>query len=139
MYVFSPSSFPGHVYLTLSTLLVETSAIPGITGCYQPSDSVELFLPFILLFVLALGASLGDGSIHMQICANTCSSKGLVFLTLIRALGSWRITKNPLLTVLLKHNIFYYASGLCESAQGTYQGLFPCRSLIVLVPKFSRG
>ncbi|OJA20921.1 hypothetical protein AZE42_00901 [Rhizopogon vesiculosus] len=73
----------------------ETNAIPGITGCYQPSDSVELFLPFILLFTLELG---------------------LIFLTLIRALQSWRTARNPLLTVLLKHNVFYYACGLFFSA-----------------------
>jgi hypothetical protein len=36
-------------------------------------------------------------------------------LTLIRAILHWRMTRNPLYAVLLKHNFFYYACGLCES------------------------
>jgi len=34
---------------------VQTSAIPGITGCYQTSGSSELFIPFVLLVVNELG------------------------------------------------------------------------------------
>ncbi|KAG2119378.1 hypothetical protein DEU56DRAFT_761026 [Suillus clintonianus] len=65
-----------------------TSAIPGITGC---SDSVDNFMPFLLLFAFELG---------------------LMLLTLIRAIQSWRMTSGPLYAVLVKHNIFYYACGL---------------------------
>ncbi|KAG1827905.1 hypothetical protein EV424DRAFT_1388645 [Suillus variegatus] len=41
-----------------STPIVSTSTIPGIpgiTGCYRTSSSVQLYLPFILLFVFQLG------------------------------------------------------------------------------------
>ncbi|KAG2146671.1 hypothetical protein DEU56DRAFT_150043 [Suillus clintonianus] len=68
----------------------QTSPIPGITGCYQPLGSIGFFVPFILLSALELG---------------------LIFLTLIRALQTWRTTNN-LFAALLKHNIFYYACGL---------------------------
>lgn len=69
--------------------------IPGIPGCYRTSSSVELYLPFILLFVFQLG---------------------LVSLTLIRTIQNWRTTRSALYTALVKHNIFYYACGLLFSA-----------------------
>ncbi|KAG1719457.1 hypothetical protein EDB19DRAFT_1784544 [Suillus lakei] len=42
-------------------------------------------------------------------------SPGLVSLTLIRVIQSWRTAKGHLHAVLEKHNILYYACGLCES------------------------
>lgn len=69
----------------------QTSSIPGITGCYRPSDGIGFFVPFVLLFALELG---------------------LISLTLVRALQTWRTANTHLFTVLLKHNIFYYACGL---------------------------
>jgi hypothetical protein len=42
-------------------------------------------------------------------------SPGLVTLTLIRAIQDWRSTRYPLHAALVKHNISYYACGLCES------------------------
>ncbi|KAG1874590.1 hypothetical protein DFJ58DRAFT_318025 [Suillus subalutaceus] len=84
----------GLFFAFLDTAPFETSPIPGITGCYQPSGSIGFFLPFILLSVLQLG---------------------LISLTLIRALRTWRVSNNYLSAVLLKHNIFYYACGfLCS-------------------------
>ncbi|OAX32042.1 hypothetical protein K503DRAFT_860508 [Rhizopogon vinicolor AM-OR11-026] len=80
----------------------QTSAIPGITGCYQDSN-IQLFIPFLLLFVLELG---------------------LMILTLIRAIQNWRTTNGPLYTVLLKHNIEYYACGLFFSAANILTSLF---------------
>ncbi|KAG0698827.1 hypothetical protein DFH29DRAFT_81585 [Suillus ampliporus] len=69
-----------------------TSAVPGITGC---SSSANLYIPFILLFALQLG---------------------LFSLTLIRAIQNWRTANGTMYTVLIKHNIFYYACGLLFSA-----------------------
>ncbi|KAG1730589.1 hypothetical protein EDB19DRAFT_1375020 [Suillus lakei] len=80
---------------TITASYVTTSAIPGITGCYRTSSSVQLFMPFLLLFVFELG---------------------LVSLTLIRAIQSWRTVNGPLYTILVKHNIFYYACGLFLAA-----------------------
>jgi hypothetical protein len=80
----------------------ETSPILGITGCYQSAGSDELFVPFILLFALELG---------------------LVSLTLVRAIQSWRIARSPLYNVLLKHNIFYYACGLFFSIVNIFTSL----------------
>lgn len=80
----------------------ETSTIPGVTGCYQSAGSDELFVPFILLFALELG---------------------LISLTLIRAIQSWRIARSPLYSVLLKHNIFYYACGLLFSMVNIFTSL----------------
>ncbi|KAG1836968.1 hypothetical protein DFJ58DRAFT_749612 [Suillus subalutaceus] len=73
---------------------VMTSTIPGIPGCSRSPYSARLFLPFILVFVFQLG---------------------LVCLTIIRVIQSGRSAKSPLYIVLVKHNIFYYACGLCES------------------------
>ncbi|KAG2144510.1 hypothetical protein DEU56DRAFT_206210 [Suillus clintonianus] len=78
-------------FATTATAPWTTSAIPGITGCYQSSAVIQLFIPFILLIALEFG---------------------LISLTLIRAIQSWRSTNNRLYVVLVKHNIFYYACGL---------------------------
>ncbi|KAG1835992.1 hypothetical protein DFJ58DRAFT_735313 [Suillus subalutaceus] len=71
-----------------------TSAIPGITGCYRSSTSVTVLVPILLLSVFELG---------------------LMTLTLIRAIQSWRINPSRLYVVLVNHNIFYYACGLLFS------------------------
>ncbi|KAG1854035.1 hypothetical protein C8R48DRAFT_322290 [Suillus tomentosus] len=71
-----------------------TSAIPGITGCYQSSTSLQYFIPFLLLSVFELG---------------------LMILTLIRAVQNWRINSSRLYVVLVNHNISYYACGFLFS------------------------
>ncbi|KAG1773565.1 hypothetical protein EDD22DRAFT_208922 [Suillus occidentalis] len=68
-----------------------TSSIPGITGCYQSSGSMGLFVPYLLLFVLELM---------------------LISLTLTCAIQKWRASDDRLYVVILKHNVFYYACGL---------------------------
>jgi hypothetical protein len=73
------------------TVPFQTSPIPGITGCYQSSASIGFFVPYVLLSVLELG---------------------LISLTLVRALQTWRTANTHIFAVLLKHNIFYYACGL---------------------------
>ncbi|KAG2124601.1 hypothetical protein DEU56DRAFT_593232 [Suillus clintonianus] len=89
-------------FVPTTSATYETIPIPGITGCYQPSSSLETFVPFILLFVLELG---------------------LISLTLICAIQSWRTTNNRLYVVLLKHSIFYYACGLLFSGVNVLMGL----------------
>ncbi|KAG2137027.1 hypothetical protein DEU56DRAFT_901470 [Suillus clintonianus] len=79
----------------ISTSYIMTSTILGFTGCYRISSSIQFFMPFLLFFVFELG---------------------LVSLTLIRAIQSWRLANGPLYVVLIKHNIFYYACGLLLSA-----------------------
>ncbi|OAX36726.1 hypothetical protein K503DRAFT_867382 [Rhizopogon vinicolor AM-OR11-026] len=79
------------LFATTVTAPFETSGIPGITGCYQSEGSVELFIPFLLLFALEFE---------------------LLLLSLIRAIQSWRTASNALYVVLLRHNVFYYACGL---------------------------
>jgi hypothetical protein len=41
--------------------------ITGITGCYQSSAVIQLFIPFILLLGLEFGASPGEST---QTCAD---------------------------------------------------------------------
>ncbi|KAG1737318.1 hypothetical protein EDB19DRAFT_988210 [Suillus lakei] len=77
-----------------ASLQVTTSAIPGIPGCYASLSSLQ-FLSFILLFVFQLG---------------------LISLTLIRVIQSWRAAKGHMYGVMVKHNILYYACGLFLSA-----------------------
>ncbi|KAG2123070.1 hypothetical protein DEU56DRAFT_65087 [Suillus clintonianus] len=81
-------------FITVGTSQVTTSAIPGIPGCYRTSTSFNA-IQFLLLFAFQLG---------------------LVCLTLIRVIQSWQTTNGPLYAILVKHNIFYYASGLFLSA-----------------------
>ncbi|KAG1783362.1 hypothetical protein EV702DRAFT_1191789 [Suillus placidus] len=80
----------GSRFTTIASAHVTTSAIPGITGCYWSSLSVQ-FLSFVLLFAFQLG---------------------LFSLTLIRVIQSWQTVKGHLHAILVKHNIFYYACGL---------------------------
>lgn len=95
-------AFGSILFSTKATAPYKTSPIPGITGCYQSSGSVELFLPFVLLFALEFG---------------------LLSLTLIRVIYNWRTTNNCLFGILLKHNIFYYACGLFCSAANILMSL----------------
>ncbi|KAG2360280.1 hypothetical protein BDR07DRAFT_165019 [Suillus spraguei] len=92
-------SFVGIWFSDVATSQYFTSSvipgIPGITGGYRTSSSVQLYLPFVLLFMFQLG---------------------LLCLTLIRAIESWRLAKCPLYAALVKHNIFYYMCGLLFSA-----------------------
>ncbi|KAG1844420.1 hypothetical protein C8R48DRAFT_735704 [Suillus tomentosus] len=44
------------------------------------------------------------------------SQSGLFFLTLIHVIKSWRTAKGHLYSILVKHNMFYYACGLLLSA-----------------------
>ncbi|KAG2128488.1 hypothetical protein BD769DRAFT_701024 [Suillus cothurnatus] len=88
-------SFIGICFSAIATSYVTTSVVPGITGCYRSSTSVQFFMPFLLLFVFQIG---------------------LVTLTLIRAFQTWRMSSGGMYTILMKHNIFYYACGLFLSA-----------------------
>ncbi|KIK43169.1 hypothetical protein CY34DRAFT_804093 [Suillus luteus UH-Slu-Lm8-n1] len=107
-------------FATTATAPWTTSAIPGITGCFQSSAVIQLFIPFLLLIGLEFG---------------------LMSLTLIRAIQSWRSTNSHIYAVLVKHNIFYYACGLFFSAvnvltlllfQYGYQAMFQDFQFIVL-------
>ncbi|KAG1759848.1 hypothetical protein EDD22DRAFT_903971 [Suillus occidentalis] len=90
------------LFASTTTTPYKTSPIPGITGCYQTSGSPEHFVPFVLLMAFELG---------------------LVSLTLMRAIQSWRATNNRLYVILLKHNIFYYACGVVFSAANVITSL----------------
>ncbi|KAG2352896.1 hypothetical protein BDR07DRAFT_1497442 [Suillus spraguei] len=92
-----------HYRLTiLSTSTVVTSAIPGITGSYRTSSGIMLFLPYLLLSVFELG---------------------LMILTLIPAMQSWRMHSGRLQVVLAKHNIFYYMCGFLLSLANVLMSL----------------
>ncbi|KAG2143658.1 hypothetical protein DEU56DRAFT_910784 [Suillus clintonianus] len=75
-------------FITVAASQVTTSAIPGLPACFRTSTS---FMQFLLLFAFQLG---------------------LITLTLIRAILSWRTNNGPLYANLVKHNISYYASVL---------------------------
>ncbi|KAG2124610.1 hypothetical protein DEU56DRAFT_593546 [Suillus clintonianus] len=103
------------LFAATTTAPYVTSPIPGITGCYLSSASIELFVPFVLLLAFELG---------------------LISLTLIRAIQSWQTTNNRLFAVLLKHNIFYYACGLFFSAANVFMGLLLHYSYNVMFEDF---
>ncbi|KAG2122394.1 hypothetical protein BD769DRAFT_1777197 [Suillus cothurnatus] len=79
-----------------------TSAIPGITGCYNSSTSFQLSIQYILLSVFQLG---------------------LMMLTLVRATQSWRMNSSRLYVVLVKHNVFYYTCGFLFSLVNAFTSL----------------
>jgi len=79
-----------------------TSAIPGITGCYQSSTSDRIFIPFLLFSVFGLG---------------------LMILTLIPAIQSWQKNSNRLYVVLVNHNIFYYGCAFLFSVMNIFTSL----------------
>ncbi|KAG2104284.1 hypothetical protein BD769DRAFT_1779829 [Suillus cothurnatus] len=93
----------GVSFATIAPATSATSAIPGITGCYQSSTSFPLLIPILLLSVFELG---------------------LMILTLTRAIQSWRIYPSRLYVVLVNHNIFYYVCGLLFSATNIFTLLF---------------
>ncbi|KAG1816217.1 hypothetical protein EV424DRAFT_1075288 [Suillus variegatus] len=85
----------------LSTAFLRLARIPGTPSCPSRSSSVLYFISFIFLFVFQLV---------------------LIILTLTRAIQSWWSTKGPLQAILVKHNIFYYVCGLCESGFCMFHG-----------------
>jgi hypothetical protein len=62
--------------------------------------------------------------------ADRCFSPGLMILALIRAIQNWRITPSRLYTVLMDHNISYYASVLRELTLA--RTVFPYSSTIIV-------
>ncbi|KAG1814125.1 hypothetical protein EV424DRAFT_35377 [Suillus variegatus] len=92
-FIFLVASF-SIVFATGIPAAYTTSAIPGITGCYENSTSFQCFIAFLLFSVFELG---------------------LMVLTLIRAMQNWRINSGGLYVVLVNHNISYYACGLLFS------------------------
>jgi hypothetical protein len=54
------------LFARIHSTSVTTSVVPGITGCYRSSTSVQFFMPFLLLLVFQLGTSLGTWCIHYR-------------------------------------------------------------------------
>ncbi|KAG1835990.1 hypothetical protein DFJ58DRAFT_192462 [Suillus subalutaceus] len=100
-FIFLVASFSIDFTVTVPTAYA-TSAIPGITGCYHSSINFRLFIQFLLLSVFELG---------------------IMMLTLIRAMQSWRINSSRLYVVLVKHNIFYYSCGFLFSVANIFTSL----------------
>ncbi|KAG1835994.1 hypothetical protein DFJ58DRAFT_749979 [Suillus subalutaceus] len=89
-------------FTDIAAAAFSTSAIPGITGCYHSSTNFQFFIPFLLLSVFQLG---------------------LMTLTIIRAIQSWRKNPSRLYVVLVKHNIFYYTCGFLFSIVNIFTSL----------------
>ncbi|KAG2068183.1 hypothetical protein BDR04DRAFT_787419 [Suillus decipiens] len=100
-FIFLVASF-GSAFTSTVPAAYTTSVIPGITGCYQSSTNFRLFVPFLVLTLFELG---------------------LMILTLICAVRSWRMSSGRLYVVLVKHNIFYYACGLLFSVINIFTSL----------------
>ncbi|KAG1854068.1 hypothetical protein C8R48DRAFT_323572 [Suillus tomentosus] len=101
----SQSFLVASVSITVDTTVsaaYTTSAIPGITGCYHISTSDRIFIPFLLFSVFGLG---------------------LMILTLIRAIQSWRRNPSRLYVVLVNHNIFYYVCAFLFSVMNMFTSL----------------
>ncbi|KAG2354274.1 hypothetical protein BDR07DRAFT_1614334 [Suillus spraguei] len=102
-------------YVSTVTVSYKTSTIPGITGCYT---SYNLFVPFLLLFIIELG---------------------LMSLTLTHAIQSWWMASGRLYIVLVKNNIFYYTCALCSQDMYISSLIFPCSSTMILVSEVLSG
>ncbi|KIK37590.1 hypothetical protein CY34DRAFT_810164 [Suillus luteus UH-Slu-Lm8-n1] len=86
-------------FVTTDSTPYASSAIPGITGCYQSSISLLFIVPYLLFSMFQLG---------------------LVILTLTRAIQSWREHPSRLYVVLVNHNIFYYTCGFLFSVTNIF-------------------
>ncbi|KAG2130795.1 uncharacterized protein EDB93DRAFT_1340388 [Suillus bovinus] len=91
------------LFTTSDSASYVTSAIPRITGCYLSASRYQLSIPYLLFSVFTLE---------------------LMILTLIRAVQDWRKNSGRLYTVLVKHNIFYYACGFLLSTMNVFMSLF---------------
>jgi len=102
--------------IIIATSYVTTSAIPGSSICSWSSNVVLYFIIYVFLFVFQLG---------------------LVSLTLIRIIQSWRSAKGNLYAALVKHNIFYYACGLILSSVNVVMPLlFPNSAYYIVLEDF---
>lgn len=59
-------------------------------------------------------------------------SLGLMCLTLLHAIQSWRMTNGRLYTILVKSNIFYYSCSLCESKHTYCHPSFHAQTMILV-------
>jgi hypothetical protein len=110
-----PLLFAAHtIHSTFTVTNNMISGIPGIPSCSWSSSGILYFMSFIFLFVFQLGVLPGTGKIIADRCW-LMLSLGLVSLTIIRVIQSWRSAKGHLHAVLVKHNMFYYACGLGKS------------------------
>lgn len=85
----------GLLFTGIALSHVVTSMIPGITGCYWSLGGVWYSISFVFLLICQLG---------------------LFSLTLTHVIQSWRTARGHLYSILVKHNIFYYACGVLLSA-----------------------
>ncbi|KAG2112475.1 hypothetical protein BD769DRAFT_1391911 [Suillus cothurnatus] len=103
--------------IIIATSYVTTSAIPGSSICSWSSNGVLYFIIYVFLFVFQLG---------------------LVSLTLIRIIQSWRSAKGNLYAALVKHNIFYYACGLILSSVNVVMPLlFPNSAYYIVLEEYA--
>ncbi|KAG2132920.1 uncharacterized protein EDB93DRAFT_1255036 [Suillus bovinus] len=82
------------VGIRFAIIATSYTAIPDVPGCSWSTKGVSYLMLFIFLFVFQLG---------------------LVSLTLIRVIQSWRSAKGDLYAIFVKHNLFYYACGFIFS------------------------
>ncbi|OAX31757.1 hypothetical protein K503DRAFT_750456 [Rhizopogon vinicolor AM-OR11-026] len=81
-----------------SSMMISEPPIPTITGCYNVTESRIIAVAYVLLVVGEL-------------------EKILIFMfTIYRSIKHYRSlgSDNPLLKILIRHNIFYLACGLRE-------------------------
>jgi hypothetical protein len=112
-----------------STFIVTIGAIQGIRGCYRTSSVIKASITFILLSAFQLGWS-PETNRNRKHASWLVFSPGLISLTLIRAVQSWRVVNGPLYDVLVKHNIFYYTFALRKLGHTC----FCARLMMILVP-----
>jgi hypothetical protein len=91
--------------------LARSQASQAASGTLMLSNS-SCLLFLCLCFNLVCSPQLGACNVDSRWLM---LSQGLVCLTIIRAIQSWRSSKGLLYIMLVKHNIFYYACGLRES------------------------
>ncbi|KAG2121455.1 hypothetical protein DEU56DRAFT_760701 [Suillus clintonianus] len=86
-------------------LIVATSEIPGITGCYRTSSSVQLYLPFILLFVFQLELAVNQVlySCHPDIFYYACG----LFLSAMNVLVPMLFSDSPYHSFLEENDVIH--------------------------------
>ncbi|KAG2743810.1 hypothetical protein P692DRAFT_20955656 [Suillus brevipes Sb2] len=109
-------------FLVASISIAFTTTVPAayatnaiITGCYQSTSSSMLFVSFLLFSVFQLG---------------------LLILTLIRAIQSWRNHPSRLYVILVNHNTFYYVWSLLFSVTNIFTSLLLQSSYFAMLHYF---
>ncbi|KAG2035819.1 hypothetical protein BDR03DRAFT_961642 [Suillus americanus] len=87
------------------------SPIPKVASCYDSKQSRIIIISYVLLVIVEIGG------FHGFLCWRV---KYFIEILSFMLYHSWKLYREhgndiPLVRILVRHNMFYFACGLCES------------------------